>query len=162
MKEGTKSILFGSHSVIHSILVIIAWKKIYRTIPSFKEIVCIFLHDIGYFGTNHLSNKTNLGHAELGAKVAHWLFDKKGTKYRDLILGHSLTACKKYNIEPSLLERPDEYSFIIAPMWWMKLNHKIEKFDIPAEVWKKEVTKNFYSSKRVSGTELLNKLKENK
>lgn len=50
MKEGTKSVLFGAHSVVHSIMVIIAWKKLYFKWPSWKEIVCIFLHDIGYWG----------------------------------------------------------------------------------------------------------------
>ena len=124
MKEGTKSVLFGAHSVVHSIMVIIAWKKLYFKWPSWKEIVCIFLHDIGYWGKNYISDKSNDGHAELGCKLAHRLL---GAKYGYLVLGHSAAACKKFGISKSKLEAPDDYSWVIAPLLWMKWKN-INKF----------------------------------
>lgn len=35
MTEGTRTILFGAHSIIHSILVIQSWKILYGKYPKF-------------------------------------------------------------------------------------------------------------------------------
>jgi len=156
MTEGTKSVLFGAHSIIHSLMVFIAWKKLYGTFPTWKETICILIHDIGYIGKNYITEKNNDGHAELGCKLAHRWF---GPEYGHLVLGHSSAAMKKFGIPKSKLEAPDDYSWIIAPLWWMKLNAKIEKFDVGAEEWKAAVTKNFYSKNKMSGTELFHSLK---
>jgi len=140
MKEGTKTVLFGAHSIFHSIFVIQAWKLIYGTYPKFWQFVCIFLHDIGYFGTNFLTEQTNEGHAELGARIASRLFGKKGF---DLIAGHSRSTATKFKIPLSELEAPDDYSWIIAPKWFLKFNRKIDGYQMDGETWRGIVIKNW-------------------
>ena len=157
ISEGTKSVLFGSHSIIHSFFVAKAWKILYKQNPTLKELFVILVHDLGYCGTNHLTNKTNAGHAELGANICKKLL---GPEYYFLALGHSSAAQKKFNIPASKLELPDEYSWIIAPMWWLEFNHRIEKFPVSAKQWKNAVTKNFYLTDKKSGTDLLNSLRK--
>ncbi|MCK5235828.1 MAG: hypothetical protein KAR06_02490, partial [Deltaproteobacteria bacterium] len=47
---GTKSLLFGVHQFIwHPITVLIAWCKLYGW-PTWPELVCIIVHDWGYWG----------------------------------------------------------------------------------------------------------------
>lgn len=117
MKEGTITVLFGNHSIIHSIYVIKAWKLLYGTYPKFWQIICIFIHDIGYFGMNYLSGECNNGHAELGSKLAKILFGQKGF---NLVAGHTRSTAKKYDLPLSELEAPDDYSWIISPDWFLK------------------------------------------
>ncbi len=140
MTEGTRTILIGSHSIIHSILVLRAWKILYGSYPKFWQLVCIFIHDIGYAGTNYHTNKTNEGHAELGARIARKLFGEKGFNF---IAGHSRSTAEKFGIPLSDLEPPDDYSWIIAPRWWLRSNRKIDKYAMDGEVWQKLVTKNW-------------------
>jgi len=163
MKEGTISVLYGAHSIVHSYYVWKAWKILYKKYPSFKETICILVHDLGYFGMNYYSEKSNDGHAELGAEIAHLLLDTPyDNTYKYLILGHSGSACKKYGIIRSKLERPDEYSWLIAPLWWVKWTAKIENYIIPPEEFIDMVRKDFYKSddEWQSGTDRSNKYRE--
>ncbi|KKL74497.1 hypothetical protein LCGC14_2064290 [marine sediment metagenome] len=116
MTQGTVSVLFGCHSPIHSLVVLVAWVKLYHRLPSFWQIVCIFIHDIGHWGKQYLDDyEAKKRHGELGAKVAKYLFGQKGY---DLILGHN-----PYNgTARSALHDPDKYSWVIAPIWWMTSN----------------------------------------
>ena len=116
MKQGTVSVLVGCHSIIHSLLVIKAWRHLYGKWPAFWELVCILIHDIGHWGKDYLNNyEEKQQHAELGARVAGVLFGKRGY---DLVLGHNA-----YNGQPrSKLFEPDKYSWVIAPEWWMVTN----------------------------------------
>ena len=159
MSEGTKSVLFGAHSIIHSIIVMVAWKKLYGSWPSWRYGICILLHDIGYWGKDYITNKSNDGHAELGANIACWLF---GSEYRHFVLGHSSAACKKFGITKSLLEAPDDYSWVIAPLFWMEWNALLENFDVSPKEWKEAVRANFYAEKKLSGTELFHKTRGGK
>jgi len=158
ISEGTKSILFGAHSPIHSILVTIAWYKVYGNWPTWKELICIFLHDIGYIGTNYITDKSNAGHAELGTRLVHRWF---GAYYGHLILGHSSSARLKFGIPVSKLELPDDYSWVIAPMWWLHWNNWLEGFDVPPSVWKQAMKTKVESKNMISGTDLFHYLKEN-
>lgn len=116
MAQGTVSVLLGCHSPLHSIMVLIAWCKLYRKPPKLWQACCIFLHDIGHWGKNYLDNyEEKTHHAELGAKVAGKLFGKKGY---DLIIGH----CSYNGQARSELYEPDKYSWIITPLWWMIMN----------------------------------------
>ena len=151
ISEGTISVLIGSHSIFHNVFVLRAWWKLYGR-PSFKEVVCIFLHDIGYVGMNHLIDKSNAGHAELGANVAGWLF---GEDYKLLCLGHSTSAQQKFNIPPSKLEKADAYSWLLAPDWWYKFVGFIEGIDIVVELWKQGIWDQLDGTSTMSGTELL-------
>ncbi len=116
MKQGTWSVLFGCHSLMHSLVVLVAWIKVYRSFPAFWELVCIFLHDIGHWGKNYLDDyELKKQHGELGAKIARVLFGQKGY---DLIIGHN-----PYNGAPrSRLYMPDKYSWVIVPVWWLVTN----------------------------------------
>lgn len=120
MKQGTISVLFGCHSPIHSLVVIVAWKKLYGHFPNWWETACIFLHDIGHWGKDYLDDyEAKQHHAELGAKVAGFLFGRKGY---DLVFGHNA-----YNGDArSKLYEPDKYSWVIAPVWWMMSNTLFE------------------------------------
>lgn len=122
MKQGTRSVLFGSHSIIHSLLVYISWVKLYCCLPSLWQAVCIVLHDVGHWGKNYSDNiEEKHQHWILGAKIAGKLFGKKGF---DLIAGHD-----GYSSYPrSLLYKPDKYSWYIAPYWWLWLNNIIEPY----------------------------------
>jgi len=113
MKQGTLSVLYGCHSSVHSLVVLVAWCKLYHHFPSLWQLVCIFIHDIGHWGKQYLDDyEEKKRHGELGAKVARFLFGQKGF---DLVNGHNL-----YNGAPkSLLHDPDKYSWVIAPLWWM-------------------------------------------
>lgn len=157
MTQGTKSILIGSHSVIHSILVIKAWRIVYNKWPSLKIILCIFLHDIGYYGMNYITNKSNIGHAELGARIAKKIF---GKEYYELIIGHSASSRNKYKIYDTRLEAPDDYSWLIAPKWWISFSNLIERHHVPMEIWIEAVRKNYYSNNKLSGTELYHSLRK--
>ncbi len=116
MRQGTWSVLFGCHSFIHCTVVLVAWMKLYHRFPSFWELMCIYLHDIGHWGKDYLDDyELKKQHHELGAKVCGRLFGKKGF---DLVAGHNA-----YDGQPrSKLYQPDKYSWIIAPCWWMWTN----------------------------------------
>ena len=115
MKQGTKSVLFGCHSPVHSVLVTVAWRKLYGSWPKLWQIVCIFLHDIGHLGTDYLDNyEEKKWHWELGAQIARKLF---GYKAFLLVAGHS-----SHYRTPSALYKADKYSWYIAPRIWIWLN----------------------------------------
>lgn len=121
MKQGTASVLFGCHSIVHSIVVIVAWRKWYGRFPKPWQIACILIHDIGHWGKQYLDNyEEKKKHSLLGAAVAWQIFGDKGY---DLIAGHN-----EYNGHArSELYRPDKYSWVIAPLWWMMTNAWFER-----------------------------------
>jgi hypothetical protein len=120
LTQGTVSIIFGCHSPIHSIQVIRAWIKIYGRLPSFKEIICIFLHDVGHIGLNYLDNyEEKKTHWKLGAKIARFLFGDWGYSF---IGGH----CSNSGLKVSKLYYADKLSWLIAPSWWLATNRIFE------------------------------------
>ena len=120
MKQGTVSVLLGCHSPIHSILVIISWKKLYNKWPKFWQLICIVFHDIGHYGLDYLDNyEEKKIHWILGARIAQKLFGDKGY---DFCSGHCL-----YSGAPlSDLYKADKYSWYIAPRWWLISNNFFE------------------------------------
>ena len=132
MKQGTWSVLFGCHSIIHSIVVIVAWRKLYGSLPNWWQVWCILLHDIGHWGKDYLDDyELKKRHGELGAKIAGKLFGKKGF---DLINGHNVYQQENR----SLLFNPDKYSWVIAPLWWMISNTYVEPKLIRRDSTRKE------------------------
>jgi hypothetical protein len=120
MKQGTVSWLFGCHSIIHSFLVFRSWRILYGYYPSFKETVCIFLHDIGHLGIDYLkNNEEKKRHGILGAEMAGLFFGESGY---DLVSGH----CSYSGHEISKIYKADKYSWYIAPYWWLYWNNIIE------------------------------------
>jgi len=120
MTQGTKSILFGCHSVVHSLLVVMAWRRLYGSWPKAWQIVCIFLHDIGHFGLNYLDNyEQKKIHWVGGAKIASYLFGLKGFL---LCAGH----CVHSGVPRSRMYKADKYSWLLAPRWWLLTNTFVE------------------------------------
>ena len=140
MTEGTKSYLFGCHQfLIHSIIVVIAWKKHYGYMPRLRELICILLHDIGHIGKQYLSDyEQKRGHWILGARIAGKLF---GYRSYNLIAGHT----KQSGFPRSKLFYADKYSWVIAPVWWLRLNDKIEESGKQRSLkhWRKLVKENW-------------------
>ena len=117
MKVGQKSLLFGVHQFIwHPITVLIAWWKLYG-LPNWKEFVCIFIHDWGYWFSPNMDGKEGEKHPEYGAELAKKLF---GLEYHDLILYHSRHYAKNVGKEPSKLCWADKLSILYEP-WWFYL-----------------------------------------
>jgi len=117
MKVGTRSLLFGVHHfLIHPIFVFLAWVKLYGT-PSWREVICIIIHDWGYFGKVNIDGIEGETHPELGANIAQKLF---GEDYAKLCLYHSRHYAKKYGAVPSKLCWADKFS-ISYELWWFYL-----------------------------------------
>lgn len=119
MKLGTKTLLFGVHQVIiHPLLVLIAWVKIYRSFPSWREMFCIIVHDWGYWGMTNLKDAEGDKHPEFGAKLAWKLL---GSEWGDFILGHSSFYMIRNGVKKSKLFAPDKYWHCMIPLWFYKL-----------------------------------------
>lgn len=115
MSLGTKTLLFGVHQIfIHPFLVTIAWIILYKSLPNLRELICIFIHDWGYWGKKDLKGADGDTHPELGAKIALFIF---GEKYKQFILGHSTFYTCRNDIEVSKLMAPDKYWHCIVPYW---------------------------------------------
>jgi len=118
MTTGTKSLLFGVHQVIwHPITVWLAWIWRFRKVPTFRETVCIVVHDWGYFGKAKMDDEKGIQHPEAGAAIAGKLF---GPEYHDLCLLHSRHYANRVGAEPSPLCWADKLSIIFEP-WWLYL-----------------------------------------
>lgn len=118
MKTGTKSLLFGVHQFAwHPFTVWLAWIWLFRKLPTFKETICIVIHDWGYWGSAHMDDERGERHPELGAKIAGYLF---GGKYDRLCLFHSRHYARNFNSEPSPLCWADKLSILFEP-WWLYL-----------------------------------------
>lgn len=120
MSQGTISWFIGCHSPIHSLLVVISWRKLYGSWPKMWQIVCIFLHDIGHIGLQYLDDfEQKRRHWWWGAKIAYILFGWKGWNF---LAGH----CSHSGWPLSRLYKADKYSWYIAPTWWLCWNNVVE------------------------------------
>jgi hypothetical protein len=116
---GTKTLLFGVHQFfIHPLLVIIAWVKLYRSFPSWRELLCIAIHDWGYWGVVDLKGAEGDRHPEVGARIATRLL---GPEWGDFILGHSSFYSVRNGVKQSKLLAPDKYWHCMIPLWFFKI-----------------------------------------
>lgn len=117
MTTGTKSLLFGVHQVLwHPITVLLAWIHLYG-LPNWKELVCIIIHDWGYWGKAKMDDAEGETHPRWAAhKAMKWF----GVEYFVLCLYHSRHYAKRHNKEPSRLCWADKLSFLYDP-WWFYL-----------------------------------------
>lgn len=112
--EGTISVLYGTHSIIHIYYVIRSWIILYKKWPSFSELICIILHDVGHIGKNYLSNyDKKKEHWRLGAYIAFILF---GFDKYYLLKGHCPSQ-SGHHINKKLF-KADKYSWYIAHRWF--------------------------------------------
>ena len=120
IKQGTVSILLCVHSIIHSILVMLAWRKLYGAWPKLWQAICILIHDVGHVGLNYLDNyEGKKQHWILGARIGRLLFGQKGFCF---LAGH----CSSSGYPLSDLYKADKYSWYIAPVWWLRWNCLVE------------------------------------
>lgn len=124
MTEGTRSVLFGSHNpLMHGYCVLKAWRHLYKCNPEPWELVCILVHDLGHIGLNYLSDPLQKNaHWVMGAVIARWLCGEKGFK---LCAGHT----NKSGYLLSALKLADKYSWVVAPLWWLHSNDRVEGLD---------------------------------
>jgi hypothetical protein len=119
MTTGTKSLLFGVHQfLIHPFVVWLAWISLYKRLPTWKETVCIIIHDWGYWGKAKMDDAEGEKHPEVGAKIALYLF--KDSKWSFFCLYHSRHYARHFKVEPSRLCWADKYSITFEP-WWLYL-----------------------------------------
>jgi hypothetical protein len=122
MKLGTKSLLFGVHQVLwHPFTVWRAWRHLYGR-PTWRECVCIMIHDWGYFGCPEMDGPEGELHPLEGAAIAGFLF---GPKYYDLVLLHSRHLANKMGLPPSKLCWADKLSMRFEPQWFYLLRARV-------------------------------------
>ena len=137
MTEGTKSVLFGCHSIIHSLYVLKAWRILHKKWPEWWQVICILFHDIGYLGKNYLSNlEDKKEHYFLGACICGILFGQKGFNF---VASH--TKNPFVPMDPKF-KAADRFAWVISNISWLRWNKLIEKHITEAEEWKKICLKN--------------------
>ena len=115
MTTGTKSLLFGVHQVfLHPYFVWRAWKQLYGP-ADWRTLVCIVVHDWGYWGCELMDDTEGEQHPYFAAKIAGRLF---GPKWYDFCLDHSRHLAKKNGRTPSKLCWADKVSMSHDPMWF--------------------------------------------
>ena len=127
MKMGTKSLLFGVHQFIwHPITVFLAWRYLYG-MPTWKEAVCIFIHDLGYWGSSDMDGEEGIKHPEWAARWAYNHLDRQYEPYDlpnvhfiyyDLCLYHSRNYARMHSAAPSKLCWADKFCYKYDPVWF--------------------------------------------
>jgi len=119
MKTGTKSLLFGVHQVVwHPLTVWLAWIWLYHQLPTWRETLCIIMHDWGYWGKANMDDAEGERHPELAAHIADRLFEDE--YYAALCLFHSRHYARLSGAQPSKLCWADKASIKFDP-WWLYL-----------------------------------------
>ena len=133
MKIGTKSLLFGVHQVfLHPLFVLAGWVKLYGR-PNWKELVCIVIHDWGYWGCADMDGEEGGKHPEWAAqKALDWLDAPKSLKYFNLCFLHSRFFAEEVRQIPSKLCWADKLGTAMMPTWlWVflaKLTGEAEEY----------------------------------
>jgi hypothetical protein len=118
MRIGTRSLLFGVHQVLwHPLTVLRAWWRLYGR-PSWREVVCIIVHDWGYWAAPNMDGEEGEQHPELAARLALRWF---GAREYHLCLFHSRHYARRLDAEPSPLCWADKLSIVYDPAWFYLL-----------------------------------------
>lgn len=113
---GRRSLLFGVHQFLwHPITVWRAWCRQYKRYPTWRETVCIIIHDWGYWFTSDMDGEAGERHPEVGARLAGRML---GQEYHDLVLYHSRHYARAQGKLPSPLCWADKASILFDPPWW--------------------------------------------
>lgn len=119
---GTRSVLWGVHQFLwHPVTAYRAWVALYGR-PTWRELVCIIIHDWGYWGCPNMDGPEGTAHPELGARLAGWMF---GQEYADLVLLHSRHYAKQAGLEPSSMCWSDKLSILYDPPWFYMLRARL-------------------------------------
>lgn len=123
MKIGTKSLLFGVHQVfLHPLFVFAGWVKLYG-LPNWKELICIIIHDWGYWGCGDMDGIQGSHHPYWAADIISMNIGLEGfefnpkSKYYWLCLLHSRFLSKRLEMKPSKLCWADKLGSALYPPW---------------------------------------------
>jgi hypothetical protein len=120
---GTRSVLYGVHAFwFHPLTVGLAWHKLFRVWPTWREWVCIFVHDLGYWGRPNMDGPEGRRHPEFGAQLARKVL---GESYGQFTLYHSREYAKMAGAEPSPLAWADKFSLWCEPRWFYLLRARL-------------------------------------
>lgn len=146
MRIGTKSILFGVHQFAwHPFTVLLAWRKLYRAWPTWREAVAIACHDLGYWGCPNIDGIEGKDHPWFGAWLASkivgwiawkrspdpdfdWLFPRRFSfclQTFDLALYHSRDTARDQNHPVSKLYAADKFCIFYDPFWLYRLRARL-------------------------------------
>ena len=115
MRVGTKSVIFGVHSIlIHPFFVAWAWWRLYGFPWDARLWLAFFLHDAGYFGKADVEGDEGQRHVILGGRIMGWLF---GQQWRDFVLCHSRHWARRVGKPYSKLCVADKLAFVLTPSW---------------------------------------------
>lgn len=125
MTTGTKSLLFGVHQFFwHPFTVWMAWIYLYRKLPNWRETLCIFVHDWGYWNCRNMDRDDGESHPEAGAYLLHRWYP--GDLYSfNLCLYHSRHYARDCGRAPSQLCWADKASIKFEPCWFYLLRAKL-------------------------------------
>ncbi len=157
MKIGTKSLLFGVHQILwHPIIVLLAWKQLYGY-PTFKELICIIVHDWGYWQKSDIDGEQGKNHPILGARIVLWLFGFENAYYVKMCLFHSRSFARLEDSQPSKLCWADKLSIAYDPWWFYMLRAKASG---EWQEFHRDWIKNGFVIEQMSDRECYNKLRE--
>lgn len=127
MNVGTKSLLFGVHQFIwHPITVYRAWCELYPSRPTWRETLCIVIHDWGYWGCESMDGADGELHPYFAARLASLLLDRADRRdWFDFVLRHSRYLSKRLDVEPSSLCWADKCSMLKDPWWFYSLRARL-------------------------------------
>lgn len=126
MNVGTKSILFGVHAFWwHPFTVAIAWRRLYGKWPTWAEWVCIFVHDIGYWGCPNMDGAEGRKHPVAGARIAAAIvgfFSPRQAEWAYVsTISHSREYSRLFQYVPSRLCWADKFCCFYDPPWFYLL-----------------------------------------
>jgi hypothetical protein len=115
MRVGTKSVIFGVHSVlIHPFFVAWAWWRLYGFPWDPRLWFAFFVHDVGYLFSPNMDGREGEQHVVLGGRIMGWLF---APEWRDFVLCHSRHWAKRVGKRYSKLCLADKLAFVLTPTW---------------------------------------------
>ncbi len=115
MKVGTKSVVFGVHTIlVHPFFVAWGWGRLWGFPWDPRLWVAFFLHDIGYLRKPNMESFEGQQHVVLGGRIMGLLF---GPEWRDFVLCHSRHWAESTGKPYSKLCLADKLAFVLTPAW---------------------------------------------
>jgi len=75
MRVGTKSVIFGVHSIlVHPFFVAYAWSRLFGFPWDPRLWVAFLVHDLGYIGKANMESSEGQQHVVVGGRIMGWLF----------------------------------------------------------------------------------------
>ena len=115
MRVGTKSVMFGVHSIfVHPFFVAWAWARLYGFPWDPRLWLAFLVHDVGYVGKPNMEGSEGQQHVVLGGRIMGWFC---GPEWRDFVLGHSRHWAERVGKKYSKLCLADKLAFVLTPAW---------------------------------------------